>query len=201
MPICGREMGQACSGLLRCCCFCCGRRGASNVKASENRKKGRRNSALMHNNMVKITQRADDQADADIEGQRLAAVLSKVRIAFDADSKEYNGIRKLLVEGMSVSNLDVRADALIAARQDNIDDDHKYHKERKKLLAKMKQDVSTLGEEREEREAEEKKKKSKKSKKKKKKHKHRQHENYTGKEGDYLDDLGIDARTAFNSND
>ena len=82
----------------------------------------------MHNNMVKITQRADDAADMDVEGQRLAGVLTKVRLAFDADSKEYNGIRKLLVEGMSVSNLDERVDALIAARQKNIDDDHKYHK-------------------------------------------------------------------------
>ena len=177
-------MGQAVHGMLKCCCFCCGGRGRTNVKAHENRTRGRRASALMHNNMVKITQRADDAADMDVEGQRLAGVLTKVRLAFDADSKEYNGIRKLLVEGMSVSNLDERVDALIAARQKNIDDDHKYHKERKKLLASMLEGAEQT-------------RKDKKKKKKKKKHRH--HKNYTGKEGDYMDDLGVEARLVFQS--
>ena len=140
--------------------------------------------------MVKITQRADDQCDMDVEGQQLAAVLNKVRIAFDAESKEYKGIRKLLVDGMSVSNLDVRADALIEARQKYIEDDHQYHKERKKLLARLHGEDEGHGEH-------EKHKSKKKKKKKKKKHEHRQHENYTGNEGDYLDDLSVDAKLSL----
>ena len=132
---------------------------------------------------------ADDKIDQDVEGQRLAAVLTKVRLVFDADSKEYKGIKKLLVDGMSVSNLEARADAIIAARQKHIDDEHKYKKERKKLLAA----IQTQGQKHED--------KMKRGKKKhQQKHKHRHHINYNGKEDDYMDDITLDARTAFTRN-
>ena len=70
----------------------------------------------MHEKMEKFTNEKDQHTDRDVEGQLLAKTLARVRESFGASSLEYDGIRKMLVLGIQVEELEARAQALEEGR-------------------------------------------------------------------------------------
>ena len=88
-------------------------RGRGNTQIIQTKKvKKTKESSAMHSRMKNFTAARDEQLDQDVEGQMLAGVLATLREKFGADSKEYNGIRELLISGVQVEELQGRAQAL-----------------------------------------------------------------------------------------
>lgn len=185
--------------------------GGSQSSRSKNRGRGhsfaeRRRLELVHENMVKTTQLADDRYARDVEGQRLANLLNRARIAFGAESREYSRLRLMLIEGAPLKDLETHCNELINTKKDCGDDHELYLKKRKEALDKLEDALlklkrANLKQKNDSLNGKESKKRKTRKKKKKKtkggKHRHQQHINYTGKEGDYLDDLVLDAKLAF----
>ena len=88
----------------------------------------------MHEKMEKFTNEKDQHTDRDVEGQLLAKTLARVRESFGASSLEYDGIRKMLVLGIQVEELEARAQTLEEGRTKYSVDTPEYTAYREKCL-------------------------------------------------------------------
>jgi hypothetical protein len=88
----------------------------------------------MSQRMKNFTEERDKMLNKDVEGQMLAGVLEQLRVAFGADSKEYIGIRELLIAGIQVEELQGRAQALEEGRAKYSSDSPEYQAYRERCL-------------------------------------------------------------------
>merc|ERR1711865_327376 len=84
--------------------------------------------------MQEFTDERDNACDRDVEGQLLAKTLGRIRETFGASSLEYEGIRKMLVLGLTAEELEARAQTLEEGVNKYPTDSPEYQAYREKCL-------------------------------------------------------------------